>query len=119
MAYDGSCPHSQVVHNGPTRQDARCCGVPPHVVTLTQGDVDRSLVQLVRCTACGLSTWRLDSVEVARTEALAALSRVYAAAGPRPAPTRVRVTAGRAQPAVVAPPELAELLAGWQVLGAH
>jgi hypothetical protein len=142
MAYDGGGPHSVEVHNGPTRHDARCCGTALHVVALTRDDGDRALVELVRCSACGLSTWRLDGAEVAKGVALGALSRVFAptgprpaaparrpGAGPRPAATTTRRTAGlspaanastrRTGAAVAAPRELADLLAGWQVLGAR
>jgi hypothetical protein len=143
MAYDGVRAHSVQVHNGPTRHDARCCGTALHVVALTRDDGDRALVELVRCSACGLNTWRLDGTEVAKADALGALSRVFAPAGPRPA-ARVRRPGAGHRPAaaaprrtaaafspdataptgltgaaVAAPRELADLLAGWQVLGAR
>jgi hypothetical protein len=129
------------VHNGPTRHDARCCGTALQVVALTRDDGDRALVELVRCSACGLSTWRLDGAEVAKDVALGALSRVFAPAVPRPAARRPGAGArpaaasarrtptalssapsastGRTGAAVAAPGELADLLAGWQVLGAR
>jgi hypothetical protein len=130
------------VHNGPTRHDARCCGTALQVVALTRDDGDRALVELVRCSACGLSTWRLDGAEVTKDVALGALSRVFAPAVPRPgasvrrpgAGTRPAAAArrtptalssapsastGRMGTAVAAPRELADLLAGWQVLGAR
>lgn len=141
MAYGGELPQSGQVHNGPSRHDARCCGTPLQVVALTREDGDRSRVELIRCSACGLSSWRLDGADVAKADALGALSRVFASADPRPAPARVHrpagtavrrpgstgapkstaggTTAGLTRPAVAAPRELAELLAGWQVLGAR
>jgi hypothetical protein len=90
---------------------------------------------MVRCSGCGHTAWRVGGVEVPKDRALAVLSAAFTSGPPRPprAPrvTRPAATHSAASPAAdpypAAPqpapmtarphPELAELLAGWQVLG--
>ncbi len=107
-----------LVHNGPSPQtshSARCCGTGVHVLALTRGDTAPSRVELVRCGACGRSSWRLDGLDVGKAAALGALSAAFARAQPARTVPPVRE---RRQPATVSPaPQLSDLLAGWQVLG--
>ena len=115
MAPTGGSGDAEEVHNGPiaaSHHSPTCCGTPLQVVALTRDDGSRSLVELVRCSACGQSGWRLDGVEVEKTEALGALNAVFAPAAPRR-------QARRTQPprATDRPEDLSTLLAGWQVLG--
>jgi hypothetical protein len=110
--------HPEQVHTGPTSQAARCCRLPLQTVALTSHADAQRHVELVRCSACGTSTWRVDGALVDKAGALGALSAVFARATPRPAPRRVRAPLPRQVPAAVAPEhELADLLAGWQVHG--
>jgi hypothetical protein len=99
-------------------------------------------VELVRCTACGRNTWRLDGQDVDKGRALGALSAAFAPAVPRPPRPTARRVAPAPVPAAVAEPaysepikaepiatepiktgpgngELAALLSGWRVLGSH
>jgi len=110
--------HSEQVHNGPIapgRHSPSCCGTTLQVVALTRDDGSKSLVELLRCSACGQSGWRLDGVEVDKAEALGALNAAFAPA--TPAARRPRKAA--AEPAAERPTDLSDLLAGWQVLGAQ
>jgi hypothetical protein len=132
------------VHNGPSAQTARtdtCCGSRLQVVALTS-DGGGGSVELVRCTACGRNTWRLDGQDVDKGRALGALSAAFAPAVPRPPRPTARQVAAAPVPAAVAEPalrepmkaepiateplkpgpsngELAALLSGWRVLGSH
>lgn len=120
MAVPRSQQHSEQVHNGPTTQTPhpeRCCGSNVDVVRLT-GDDATSLVELVRCSACGQSSWRLDGRSAAKDAALGALSAAFAPSrrhqpttrtGPRPTPSPA--------PPVGVGAQLSDLLVGWQVLG--
>ena len=136
MALTLSNRHSEKVHNGPsprTPLTERCCGNDLNVVALTREGAAPSRVELVRCSACGLSSWRLDGVEVSKEQALGVISAAYsrtsgsitppAAVAGRPAPAQRRSAKPRpkAQPGQAATPsaELSDLLAGWQVLGSH
>jgi hypothetical protein len=114
-----------------------CCGSRLQVVSLTNDGAGGSRVELVRCTVCAVSTWRLDGHEVDKRQALGALSAAFAPAVPRPPrPAVSRVIP--AQPPATAPEpldsaspdsaptesapsssELAALLSGWRVLGNH
>jgi hypothetical protein len=118
------------VHNGPSTQTSRitpapriasCCGTRRQVVSLTRDEAPTSLVELVRCSACGVSAWRLDGTEVDKARALGALSAAFAPRAPAPRPVRVRpapTPSPEATKAAPAPePGLAELLAGWSVFG--
>lgn len=100
------------------------------VVALTQDGASSRLVELVRCGECGLSGWRLDGVEVDKQTALGALTAAFAPVVPAARPDRAasQAASAAASPAAGpvrrcgAPPpndrpELAALLAGWQVLG--
>lgn len=96
-------------------QISRCCNRSVQVVSLTGDDPARSAVELVRCSACGTSSWRLDGREVDKDGALGALSRAFAPATPHARATPVRQRpATRVAPA---PSDMSDLLAGWQVLG--
>jgi hypothetical protein len=96
----------------------RCCGTPLSVVALTRADDGRALVELVRCSGCGQSRWRLQGRQVDKSVALGALSAVYAPGATARAPRRPRPPRVAAAPAAAAPPPaLAQLLAGWQVHG--
>lgn len=117
MARRGAIGDSEAVHNGPiaaSRHSLSCCGTPLQVVALTRDDAAKNVVELVRCSACGLSGWRLDGIDVDQAEALGALTAAYAPSTPH---RRARRTP--AAPAPDRPAELSELLAGWQVLGAQ
>jgi hypothetical protein len=129
------------VHNGPSAQTARtttCCGSRLQVVALTSDGGGGDSVELVRCTACGRNTWRLDGQDVDKGRALGALSAAFAPTVPRPPrPTTGQVTAAavpaaaypepikaeplKAEPIKPGPSngELAALLSGWRVLGSH
>jgi hypothetical protein len=119
-----------------------CCGSPLQVVSLTSNGAGGNIVELVRCTRCAVSTWRLDGLEVDKRSALGALSAAFAPAVPRPPRTTVsRVTRtpvpaaapelSDSAPADSAPTDsaptdsaptnsdLAALLSGWRVLGSH
>lgn len=99
----------------PAPTGVRCCGAPPHVVALTQDDGAKSLVELVRCSACGQSSWRLNGQDVPKEQALGALTAAFAPATPATRATRVRDR----DPEVREDRALSELLAGWQVLGSQ
>jgi hypothetical protein len=123
------------VHNGPSAQTVRsatCCGSRLQVVALTSDGAGGNSVELVRCTVCAVSTWRLDGQEVDKRRALGALSAAFAPAVPRPPRpavnrvTRPRVPAPAPEPMDGAPnnsapnnSDLAALLSGWRVLGSH
>jgi hypothetical protein len=136
MALRPATRHAGVVQNGPlpaAPHGAICCGTPLQIVSLTQDGGTRRRVDLVRCGSCGLSGWRLDGEEVAKAEALGALTAVFAPATPRrhrrdhapgqpiDSPTVSTAPQPVGPPAAVAEPDrsvpLSELLAGWQVLG--
>jgi hypothetical protein len=132
------------VHNGPSSQTTTgttartaCCGASPCGVALTGPDAATS-VEHVRCVSCGASGWMVDGITVARETALAVLADAFGrgatsagavrrrtahrapvrrlAAASHPAAPRP--ASGPLSPAAPAPADLAELLAGWQVLGA-
>jgi hypothetical protein len=85
-----------------------CCGSRLQVVALTSDGGGGGSVELVRCTACGRNTWRLDGQDVDKGRALGALSAAFAPAVPRPPrPTAGRVTAAPV-PAAVAEPAYSE-----------
>ncbi|GAC1609318.1 MAG: hypothetical protein NVS3B26_09950 [Mycobacteriales bacterium] len=117
---DDSCPETPLAE--------RCCGNDLSIVALTRDDSGQSRVDLVRCSACGVSGWLLDGAQVSKEDALGAISAAYsratgttvpsAAPARRPAPAIARRTA---QPRHTATPsaELSDLLEGWQVLGSH
>ncbi|MBK5308324.1 MAG: hypothetical protein JJD92_16715 [Frankiaceae bacterium] len=116
------------MHNGPftpSRPVTPCCSARPQVVSLTRDDSPGSVVELVRCSACGASTWLLDGQAVDKDRALGALSATFARreTGPRPrsrtAPTPTAAPSSAAPGPAAAEPDLAELLAGWSVLGAQ
>ena len=88
----------------------------PQVVELTRRETVGASVELVRCTGCGLGSWRLGGADVPKERALAALSAAFTSTAPR-APRPARMVRPQADPAERGP-ELADLLAGWRVLGA-
>jgi hypothetical protein len=128
MARSPAGAHAGEVHHGPSTHQSRstsCCGGREQVVSLTQGDGPVALVELVRCVGCGRNVWRLDGTEVDKARALSALSAAFTSPAPARAPRPVRVHTARpapkvlaaAVPATVPARELADLLAGWRVLG--
>lgn len=132
MAPGGTKPDPGEVHIGPSSQSrptaavpasrTSCCSGTAHVVALTRDDAG-GRVELIRCAGCGGNTWRLGGAQVPRERALAELSAVFTEAGSRrvrPSGTRRQPVPATAAEAVVLPrSELADLLAGWQVLGAR
>jgi hypothetical protein len=93
----------------------------------SQADAERH-VELVRCSACDTSTWRVDGAVVDQARALGALSAVFGRTTPHAAPRRVRTSSTRKGSVAAAKKpsagtgagagDLADLLAGWRVLGA-
>ncbi|MCW2572854.1 MAG: hypothetical protein JWO88_2912 [Frankiales bacterium] len=101
-------------------------------MALTSDAAGGSRVELVRCTACGRNTWRLDGQDVDKGRALGALSAAFAPAVPRPPRRSAGPLTAATVPAAVTEPadpgpvntgpsngELAALLSGWHVLGGH
>lgn len=123
MAFTGSDDDPGGVNHAATTQTpvpATCCGGPLHVTALTRHEGPHHLVELVRCSACGVSGWRLDGGEVEKSVALGALSQAFAPAMPARRAPRVRpvaTTQTATTPPVRNDADLGELLAGWQVLG--
>ncbi|MDX6197713.1 MAG: hypothetical protein QOJ79_864 [Actinomycetota bacterium] len=125
MASGDRGAHAGWVHSGPSTHKPRttlCCGGRPQVVSLTRAERHVAVVELVRCVGCGRSTWRLGGVEVEKAEALAALAAAFVPPGQADTRRPVRrsaepATRRRATPAAPAV-DLADLLSGWQVLGA-
>lgn len=120
MALGSADSDPESVQDGPRSHN--CCGSPLQVVALTSDAGARGLVELIRCRTCGLSSWRLDGAEVDKPAALGALSRAYAPSAPhRRAGAHAQRPRGAASPPATDPArssgQLAELLAGWQVLG--
>lgn len=86
------------------------------VVSLTRDETHAEVVELVRCTDCGSSAWRLDGAVVEKDRALAALSAAFTSMAPKTRQGRRRSDPGSTIEAPV-PAVLPGLLAGWRVLG--
>jgi hypothetical protein len=101
----------------PSTTAPSCCGSPLQEIRLAGSSSDAG-VDMVRCAVCGRTSWRRDGQEVARDEALAALSQAHPTGtvrrDPRPRPQR-SAPARTVRPATR--DDLTGLLSGWQVLG--
>lgn len=111
-----------------------CCGTPFHEISVQTGG---STLSLFRCTSCDRQRWSCDGEPMDREAALARLANAYRRVPePTKAPAEADASAApvapaprqRKKPVVTLPPakepakkpdELAELLEGWTVLGAH